>query len=48
MNLGLWIAMGVGVGAVFGVAMDNLGIGVAIGIAVGAAMGAVMNRRPRG
>lgn len=39
MNMGLWIAIGVGVGAAIGTAMNDLPIGVAIGIAIGAAMG---------
>jgi len=39
-GIGLWIAVGAGVGSVFGVAMGNLAIGVAMGIGLGTAIGA--------
>ena len=39
-NLGVWIAIGAGIGTALGVAMNNIGLWLAIGVAIGAALGA--------
>ena len=41
----MWIAIGIGVGAAMGVAMDDMGVWVALGVAGGAAVGAVLSRK---
>ncbi|GGE19576.1 hypothetical protein GCM10011360_05400 [Primorskyibacter flagellatus] len=38
MNMGAWIAVGIGIGTAFGVAMDNIGAGIAVGAGIGAAL----------
>jgi len=38
MSTSLWIAIGVAIGAVIGVAQDNLAVGVGMGIGVGIAL----------
>jgi hypothetical protein len=43
MNLGVWIAIGIGLGMAIGAAIENIGIGVAIGIALGTAMGGAVH-----
>ena len=43
--LGVWTAIGIGVGAALGVATDNLGVGVAIGLVLGIAIGTALDRR---
>lgn len=47
-NPGSAIAVGVGLGAAFGLLMDNLAMGVAIGLALGVASGGVSQVRKRG
>ena len=42
-NLALWVAVGIGVGAAPGAAMDNMGLWVALGAAGGAVLGAVLS-----
>jgi hypothetical protein len=48
MNMGVWIAIGAGIGVALGAAMGNTGVGIAlgagIGLAIGAALGAVKRR----
>jgi len=48
--MGAGIAIGVGRGTAFGVAMDNIGVGLAIGIGIGVALGAAFDadRRRKG
>ncbi|WP_152979918.1 hypothetical protein [Mesorhizobium sp. 1M-11] len=43
--MALGVAIGVGVGAVIGTAMDNLPLGIAIGISIGAAGGFMVQRK---
>ena len=42
--LGVWTAIGIGIGAALGVALDNLGVGVLLGLALGIAIGAGLDR----
>ena len=42
--LGVWTAIGIGIGAALGVAMDNLGVGVVLGLAIGLAIGIGLDR----
>ena len=46
--LGVWTAIGIGLGAAIGVALDSLGIGVAIGLVLGLAIGTALDRRAEG
>lgn len=43
-QLGLWIAVGAGVGVAVGAAMDNIALWLAVGIGLGVAMGSVNGR----
>ncbi len=45
MNPGAAIAIGIGVGAAIGVAVDNLSVGVGIGAAIGAVGAFALSRR---
>ena len=47
MNFGLWIAFGVGVGAVLASVVDNPGIAIAIGIALSVTVGGVIHQLRR-
>lgn len=42
-DMGVWLAVGVGAGAVFGILFNNIALGAAFGAAVGAALGAAMD-----
>ncbi len=42
-NLAIWIAIGIGVGAALGAALDNMGLWVALGVAGGAALGTALS-----
>lgn len=44
-NPGGWMAIGIGVGAAIGVAMDTLAVGVGLGAALGALMMAIAGKR---
>jgi len=46
-TLGMWIAIGAGVGVALGVAMDNLALWLAIGVGIGLAIGAGQSRSGR-
>ena len=39
------IAIGLMLGGVFGIAMDNVGLGIALGLAIGAATGLAQSKR---
>ena len=39
-GMGFWIAIGAGAGTVFGVALENIGVGIALGAGIGVAIGA--------
>ncbi|MBZ9855499.1 hypothetical protein LB566_16960 [Mesorhizobium sp. CA13] len=43
--MALGIAAGVGLGAVFGAAMDDPAVGIGMGIAIGAGIGAIFGQR---
>lgn len=49
-NMGVGLAFGITIGALFGVAMDNMPFGIAIGVAIGVGVGAsgVFGTRKRG
>ncbi|MEN8614256.1 hypothetical protein ABFB09_03085 [Dehalogenimonas sp. THU2] len=42
-NMGMWIALGTGIGVALGAAFDNVGAGIVIGIAIGTAFGASLD-----
>ena len=44
-SLGIYIALGAGIGTALGVAMNNIGVGVGIGAGIGLAIGFTMIRR---
>lgn len=44
-RMGLCIALGAGLGVVFGAATKNSGVGLALGVALGVAIGAALVRR---
>jgi uncharacterized membrane protein len=46
-RMGAGIAVGAGIGAALGVAMENMGAGLAIGIAMGAGIGTIFSRQQR-
>lgn len=46
-KLGIWIALGAGVGVALGIAMNNLALWLAIGVAAGLAIGAGQTRLGR-
>ena len=48
MTVGVWIAIGAGVGTATGAAIGQIGVGVALGAGVGAAVGAFMSDRDGG
>jgi hypothetical protein len=39
----MWMAIGIGVGAAFGTAMDDMALGVGFGAAIGAGVGAAFS-----
>ncbi len=43
-TLGIWIAIGAGVGVALGLAMDNLALWLAVGVGIGLAIGAGQSR----
>ena len=42
--LGVWTALGIGIGAALGVALHNLGVGVALGLVIGLGIGFGLDR----
>jgi hypothetical protein len=46
--MGAWIAIGIGIGAALGVAMNNLGLWLAIGVVLGVVAGAAIGRSNTG
>jgi len=48
MTVGVWIALGAGVGKATGAAIGQIGVGVALGAGIGAAVGAFMSDRDGG
>lgn len=42
---GVWMGVGIALGAAFGIALDQLALGMGVGIALGAAMMAVQSRK---
>ena len=43
-QLGLWLAIGAGVGTLFGIIFDNLSIGITFGAALGLVFGAALSQ----
>lgn len=48
MNIGAVMAIGIGVGTAFGVALDNVGAGIALGAGIGGAFWAAFNGKDKG
>ena len=46
-NVGLWIAIGSGIGVALGAGMDNVGGGIPIGIAIGTAIGIALDAKAK-
>jgi hypothetical protein len=46
-TLGIWIALGAGVGVALGLAMNNLALWLAVGVGIGLAIGAGQSRLGR-
>ena len=44
-NLGMWIAIGAGIGTALGAATDNMGMWLALGVSMGLIFGTFMGRR---
>ncbi len=42
-SIGIWIALGAGMGAALGAAMNNMGVWVAIGTGIGLALGLALS-----
>lgn len=47
-SVGAWVAIGIGVGAALGVAMDNIGLWLVVGLVLGLVIGAAMSRSKSG
>jgi hypothetical protein len=45
--LGLWVAVGIGMGTALGVALHNLGVWIGVGAAFGVAIGSSLNFRKK-
>ena len=46
-NLGLWVAIGSGIGVALGAGMDNVGGGIPIGLAIGTAVGIALDAKAK-
>ena len=46
-NLGIWMAIGAGIGVAIGTALDNPGIGTPIGIGIGLAIGSYLDKKAK-
>ena len=46
--VGAWVAIGIGVGAALGVAMDNIGLWLAVGLVLGLVIGTALSRSKSG
>ena len=46
--LGVWIAMGAGVGVAFGLIIDQLALGIAFGVGAGVVIGSILASRGDG
>ena len=46
-NVGLWTAIGSGIGVALGAGMDNVGGGIPIGIAIGVAIGIALDKKAK-
>ncbi len=45
--MGLIIVLGAAIGGVFGIAINQIGLGVAVGVAVGLAIGTGLNQKSK-
>jgi hypothetical protein len=45
--IGMWLGIGVAIGAGIGVAIKNIAVGAGAGVAVGAAIGILLSRRKK-
>ena len=46
-NKGIWMAIGTGIGAALGAALDNPGIGMPVGIGIGLAIGSYLDKKAK-
>ena len=46
-NIGLWVAIGSGIGVALGAGMDNVGGGIPIGIGIGTAIGIALDAKAK-
>ena len=46
-SLGVYIALGAGIGSALGVALGNIAIGVGVGVAIGLAIGSIKMRNKK-
>jgi len=46
-NVGLWVAIGSGIGVAIGAGMDNVGGGIPIGMAIGVAIGMALDAKAK-
>jgi len=44
-NLGIWMAIGTGIGVAIGAALDNVGIGPGLGVGIGFAIGGYLDKK---
>jgi len=46
-KMGIWVALGAGIGTAIGAGVGNVGVGVALGAGVGTAIGAILDAKSR-
>ena len=46
-NIGLWMAVGVGIGTALGVVLENPGVGTALGVGIGLGVGSYMDKKAK-
>ncbi|MFC1982814.1 hypothetical protein ACFLV5_03415 [Chloroflexota bacterium] len=46
-NVGIWMAIGTGIGVAIGTALDNSGVGPALGIGIGLAIGSYLDKKAK-
>ena len=46
-NIGIWIAIGAGIGVAIGAGLDNVGTGIPIGIGISVAIGAYLDNKAK-
>ena len=46
-KIGVWIAIGIGLGSAIGVATNNIGLWIGVGVALGAGIGTTLNEKSK-